>query len=103
MRHGAQRAADCGFGDADLLGAVLEARLQARGHGFWRNLEAAQQRGNESLVLQEQREEEMLRLDGRMLELLRRLLCGGQRLLGTFGESIKSHGHVNTTARRRLI
>jgi hypothetical protein len=26
-----------------------------------------------------------------MLELLRRLLCGGQRLLGTFGKSIKSH------------
>ena len=33
----------------------------------------------------------MLRLDSRMLELLCRLLCGGQRLLGTFSKSIKSH------------
>jgi hypothetical protein len=37
-----------------------------------------------------------------MLQLLCRLLSGGQRFLGTFGESVKSHGILNTTARVRL-
>ena len=32
-----------------------------------------------------------------MLQLLRRLLRGGQRLLRAFGESIQSHGSVDTT------
>ena len=93
---------DCGLGDPDLLRAVLEGRVQSRGHRLGSDLEAAQQRGDESLVLLEQREQQMLGLDSRMLQLLCRLLCGGQRLLGTFSKSIKSHGSVNTTARRRL-
>jgi len=90
-QHRSQRVADGGLGDADLLGAVLEARVQARCHRLRRHLEAAEQRGDEPVLLLEQREQQMVRLDSRMLQLLRRLLSGGQRLLGTLGESIQSH------------
>jgi hypothetical protein len=66
--------------------------VQARGHRLGRNLEAAEKRGHQAILLFEQREQEMLRLDGRVLKLLRSLLGGGQRFLGTLGESIQSHG-----------
>ena len=62
---------------------------------------AAQQRGDEAVLLFEEREQEVIRLDGGMLELLRGLLGRGQRFLGSFGKSIQSHSLVNTTAHLR--
>ena len=41
----------------------------------------------------------MFGLDRRVLQLLRGLLSGRQRLLGSFGESVESHGIVHTTGR----
>ena len=84
------------LGDADLLRPVLEARVQARRHGLRRHLQPAQQRGDQPVLLFEQRQQQVLGLDGRMLQLLRRLLGGGQRFLGTLGESIQSHGRFST-------
>ena len=68
--------------------------MQARRHRLRCHLETAEERGHQAVLLLEQREQQMLGLDGRMLQLLRRLLRGGQRLLGAFGESIQSHGRL---------
>ena len=68
--------------------------MQAGGHRVGGDFETAQQGGNEPILLLEQGEQQMLGLDSRMLQLLRRLLSGGQRLLGTFGESVESHGSL---------
>ena len=102
-QHGSQRAADGRFGDPDLLRTVLQPRVQARRKRLRRHLEPAQECGHEPLILLEQREQEMLGLDGGMLQLLGRLLGGGQSFLGALRESIQSHVRVNTTARRQLI
>ena len=63
--------------------------MEAGRHRIRRNLETAQQGGNEPILLLEQGEQQVLRFDGGMLQLLCRLLSGGQRFLGTFGESVE--------------
>jgi hypothetical protein len=90
-QHGSQRGADRRLGDPDLLGTVLEGGMQARRHRLGRDLETAQERGHEALLLFEEREQEMLRLNCRMLKLLRRLLGSRQRFLGTLREPVQAH------------
>jgi hypothetical protein len=68
--------------------------MQARGHRLRCRLETAEERGHEAVLLLEQSEKQVLRLDGRVLQLLRRLLRSGERFLGTLGKSIQSHGRL---------
>ena len=90
-QHGAESGAHGGLGGADLLGPRLERRLQARGQRLGLHLEAPQQSGDQALVLVEQGEQEVLGLDGGVLEAGGGRLGGLQCLLGTFGESIQAH------------
>ena len=90
-QHRAERVPHGGFGDTDLLGAILETRMQPRRHRLGRHLEAAQQRRHEPVLLLEERKQQMLWLHSGVLQLLRRLLRGGQRLLRALGEPIQSH------------
>ncbi len=75
----------------DLLGPRLQRRLQARGEGLRRNLETPQQGWHQPLGLLQEREQQVLGIDGGILECLRRLLSGLQGLLGTFGEAVEPH------------
>jgi len=58
--------------------------------------------GTRPSSLLEERQKEMLGLHCGVLQLLRRLLRGGQRLLGAFCESVQSHGVLNTPTCGRL-
>ncbi len=91
QQHRPQRAADRGIAHPHLLGAVLERRVQARRHRLRGNLEPAQERRHQAVLLLEERQQQMLGLDRGMLQLLRGLLRGCQRLLRAFGESVESH------------
>ena len=90
-QHGAERGAHGGLGGADLLGSRLQRRLQARGQRLGLHLEAPQQGGDQAVVLVEQGEQQVLGLDGGVLEAGGGRLGGLQCLLGAFGESIKTH------------
>ena len=89
-QHRPQRTADGRLGDADLLGTVFQPGMQARGQRLRGHFEAAaEQGGDEPVILLEQRKQHVLGLDGWMLQLLGDLLGGGQRFLRALGEPIQ--------------
>jgi hypothetical protein len=65
--------------------------MQPRRHRRGRDFETAQERGHKAFLLLEEREQEMLRFNCRMLKLLRRLLGSRQRFLGTLREPVQAH------------
>ena len=76
---------------ADLLGTGFEHRLEASGEWLRLDLHPPQERGDQPIVLVEQGEQEVFGQDGGVLEAGGRRLGSLEGLLGTLGESIKTH------------
>jgi hypothetical protein len=92
LQDAAEPRREAGVGRAVGLGELVQQLLDVGAHDGRIDLQLAQDVGHDAARLRDQRRQQVLRIDLRMIGLFGRALGGGDRLLGLLGETVDVHG-----------